>query len=73
MIRVEDTIAMEEEQAKEKYPAIYDIIGLEVRNIFGSRKVTKLLIKYYYDFNYYRMRDAKISQQNTSSKCSCYS
>jgi len=38
-----------------------DLIDLEVRNIFESRKVIKPLIKCCYDFNYYRTRDTEIN------------
>jgi len=73
IIRIENTIAIEVEQEKEKYPAICDLIDIEARDIFATGKTMRAMIKYCHSFNHYGIRDVEINQNNTSSECPCYS
>ena len=61
IIRIEDAITIELEQVKEKFQAICDLIDMEVRDIFVTRKIMRVIIKCYYGFNQYGTRDIEIN------------
>ena len=73
IIWIEDTKEQELLHIKEKYLGNWDLIYIEVREVFITRIVTRALIKCSYRFNQYGIKDTLINKIESIRECPWYS